>query len=94
MHYALVYGFTCPVTAASSTGRCNTIQCVDSTMLLREELLFGYTRLKSSQVSVPVDPALASDFGFCFQRKVASGSVLRRPIETTALIRTLAFLAC
>jgi hypothetical protein len=28
---------TSSVTAASSTGRCNTIQCVDSTMLPREK---------------------------------------------------------
>jgi hypothetical protein len=33
-----------PVTAASSTGRCNTIQCIDSTMLARENHLFGCTR--------------------------------------------------
>jgi hypothetical protein len=28
---------TCPVSAASSTGQCNTIQCVDSTILPREK---------------------------------------------------------
>src|ERR1700720_1925032 len=28
---------SCPVSAASSTGRCNTIQCVDSTMLPRDK---------------------------------------------------------
>jgi len=29
--------FTCTISAASSTGRCNTIQCVDSAMLPREK---------------------------------------------------------
>ena len=57
-------------------------------MLLREELLFGYTRLRPSQVSVPVGPVLASDFGFCCHCKVGSSLVLRRPIETTASIGT------
>jgi len=28
---------TCSVTAASSTGRCNTFQCIDSTMLPQEK---------------------------------------------------------
>ncbi len=31
---------------------------------------------------------LASDFGFCFQCKAGSSLVVRRSIETTALIRT------
>jgi hypothetical protein len=31
----------CPVTRASSTGRCNSIQCVDSRMLPRENHPFG-----------------------------------------------------
>jgi hypothetical protein len=34
------------VNAASSTGRCNTIQCIDSTTLARENHLFGCARLK------------------------------------------------
>jgi hypothetical protein len=34
------YG-TCQVTRASSTGRCNTIQCIDSTLLAWENHLFG-----------------------------------------------------
>jgi hypothetical protein len=29
------------INAASSTGGCNTIQCIDSTMLPRENDLFG-----------------------------------------------------
>ena len=78
---------TLPVNAASSTGRCNTIQCIDSTMLLREKHLFGCTWLKPSQGSIPVGLDLASDFGFCFQCQAGSSLVLRRPMEITALIR-------
>jgi hypothetical protein len=33
----------CLINAASSTGQCNTIQCVDSTMLAQENHLFGCT---------------------------------------------------
>ena len=52
-------------------------------MLPRENHLFGCTRSKPSQGSVPVGLALASDFSFCFQCKVGSSLVLRRPVETT-----------
>jgi len=75
-----------PVSAASSTGRCNTIQCVDSTMLPRENHLFGCTRSKLSQDSVPVGLALASEFSFCLQCQVGSSLVLHRPIESTRVI--------
>ncbi len=51
-------------------------------MLPQENYLFGCTRSKSSQGSVPAGLALASDFSFCFQCKVGSSLVLRRPIET------------
>ncbi|HEY4948885.1 MAG TPA: hypothetical protein VIH88_01000, partial [Candidatus Acidoferrales bacterium] len=44
--------------------------------------LFICTRSKPSQGSVPAGLALASEFGFCFQCKVRSSLVLRRPIET------------
>jgi hypothetical protein len=53
-------------------------------MIPREEDLFGCTRPKASQGSVPAGLILASGFGFCFQCKEGSGLVLRRPIETTA----------
>ncbi len=79
---------TCPVSAASSTGRRNTPQCIDSTMLPQADHLFGRSQLKPSQGSVPAGLALASDFSFSFQCKVGSSLVLRRPIETAALIRT------
>jgi hypothetical protein len=79
----------CPVRAASSTGRCNTIQCVDSTKLARESHLFGCARLKPRQGSVPARLTLASYFSFCFQCQAGSSLVLRRPIETTVLIRHL-----
>ena len=77
----------CPISRASSTGRCNTIQCIDSIMLARENHLFGCTRSRPSESSVPPGLTLASDFGFCFQCQEGSSLVLRRPIETTALIR-------
>src|SRR5580658_2489818 len=77
----------CPVSAASSTGRCNTIHCIDSTMLARENHLFGCTWSKPSQSSVPAGLALVSDFGSCFQCQAGSSLVLRRPIEITALTR-------
>ena len=77
--------FKCPINAASSNGRCNTIQCVDSTMLPRENHLFDGTRSKPTQDSVPADLTLASDFGFCFHCKAGSSLVLHRPIETTVL---------
>src|SRR5271169_169839 len=79
--------FKCPVTAAGSTGRCNTIQCVDPTMLARDNHLFRCTRSKPSQDSVPTRLTLASDFSSCFQCQEGSRLVLHRPIETTTLIR-------
>jgi hypothetical protein len=54
-------------------------------MLLRENQLFGCTRPKPRQGSVPAGLTFASDFGFRFQHNVGSSLVLRRPIETTAL---------
>jgi hypothetical protein len=72
---------------ASSTGRCNTIQCVDSAMLQRENHLFGCTRPKTNQDSFPAGLAVASDFGFCFQCQAGSSLVLRRPSEITAFIK-------
>jgi hypothetical protein len=71
---------------ASSTGRCNTTQCIDSTTLPRENHLFGCTRSKPSLGSVPAGLALANDFSFCFQCEVGLSLALRRPIETTTLI--------
>jgi hypothetical protein len=55
-------------------------------MLARENHLFGCTRPKPSQGSVPAALTLTSDFSFCFQCQVGSSLVLRRPIEITALI--------
>jgi hypothetical protein len=49
-----------------STGRCNTIQCVNSTLLPRENYAFGCIRSKRSQGSVPAGQTLVSDFGFFF----------------------------
>jgi hypothetical protein len=69
-------------------GRCNTIQCVDSAMLPWEDHLIGFTWTRPSQASVLAALTLASDFGFCFQCKVGWSLVLRRPIETTAFIRS------
>jgi hypothetical protein len=57
----------CLVTRASSTGRCNTIQCIDSAMLPRKNHLFGCTGPKPSQRSVPAGLTLPSDIGFCFR---------------------------
>jgi hypothetical protein len=76
---------TCLVSRAGSTGRCNTIQCVDSAMLARQNHLFGCTRSKPSQSSVPAGLNPTSDFGFCFQCQAGSSLVLHRPIETTLL---------
>src|SRR5271170_6631095 len=75
----------CLVSRASSTGQCNTIQCIDSTMLARENHLFGCARPKPSQGSVPAGLSLTSDLGICFQCQVGSSLVLRRPIESTGL---------
>jgi len=77
-----------PIGAASSTGQCNSIQCIDSTLLPWENHPFGCIRSNPSQDSVPSGLTLASDFSFCFQCNVGSSLVLRRPIETTRLIGT------
>src|SRR5271156_261175 len=74
------------VNAASSTGRCNTFERIDSAMLPRENHLFGCTRPKASQGSVPAGLTLASGFGLCFQCQGGSSLVLHRPIEITAII--------
>ena len=71
------------ISCASLTGRCNTIRCIDSAMLPRENHLFSFTWTNPSQGSVPAGLSLASNFSFCFQCKVGSSLVLRRPIETT-----------
>jgi len=73
---------------AGSTGRCNTIQRVDSAMLSRVLHLFGYSRPKPGQGSVPARLILASDFGFCFQCNAGSCLVSHRPIEITRLVGT------
>jgi hypothetical protein len=52
-------------------------------MLPQENHLFGGARPEPSQGSVPAGLALASDFSYCFQYKVGSSVVLRRPIEIT-----------
>src|SRR5271156_1653954 len=85
------WGGHCPVRAASSTGRCNTIQCTDSTLHPRKYYLFGCTQSKPSHSSVPAGLALASDIGLCFQSQAGSSLVLRRPIEITALTGHLKF---
>jgi hypothetical protein len=74
---------------ASSTGRCNTIQRIDSSMLVRENHLFGCTRPKPSLGSLPACVTLASDVGFGFRRWVGSNFVLHRPVELAAFIRHL-----
>jgi hypothetical protein len=63
---------TSAITAAGSTGRCNTIQCIDSTMLPRKNLSFWLYSLKSK-------PGLCSGlsnpserFSLSFQCKVGS----------------------
>jgi len=55
-------------------------------MLARENHLFGCTRSKPSQGSVPAGLTLASDFSFCFQCQAGPSLVLHRPIEITAFI--------
>ena len=82
---------TSPVTAASSTGRCNTIYRVYSAMLAREKHLFGCTRSKPSHSSVPAGLILAGEFGICFQCQAGSSLVLRRPIEITRVTGHLLF---
>ena len=65
--------------AASSTGRRDTIQRADSTMLARENHPYGRARLKLGQGSVPAGLTLASDLRCCFQWRVSSSLVSRRP---------------
>src|SRR5208337_3679030 len=48
--------------------------------------LFGCTRSKPSQCSVPADLTLARGVSLCFHCKLGPCSVLRRPIATTRLI--------
>jgi hypothetical protein len=60
-------------------------------MLARENYLFGCTRSKPSQSSVPAGLTLASDFAFCFQCQAGSSLVLRRPIETTRVTGHVVF---
>ena len=79
-----------PISAASSSGRCKTFPCSDSTILARESHLFGCIRSKPPKGIGPVNLTLASDFSFCFQCQMGSSLVLRGPIETTASIRTAA----
>ena len=95
-HFALILGCSrrqvneerlledkCLINAARSTGRCNTIQCIDSTILQPENHLIGSIGSKPSQGRVPAGLTPASDFSLCFQCKVGSSLGLRRPIETT-----------
>jgi|SRR5580658_3178358 hypothetical protein len=58
---------------------------IDSTVLGQENRRFGGARSQPNQSSVPDGPTLASEFGFSLQCQVGSSSVLRRPIEITAL---------
>jgi len=58
-------------------------------MLPLENYLFSATGPKPNQDTIPAGVTLAGDFGFCFQCQVGSSLVLHRPIEITALIRTL-----
>jgi hypothetical protein len=75
----------CLINAVSSTGRCNTIQCVDSATLLRENHPSSFTWTKPSPGSVPAGLTLGSGVSFCFQCQGRSSLVLRRPIDITAL---------
>ena len=77
-----------PITAAGSTGRCNSAECIDPGVLAQWQHLFRATRSKPSQGAVPGAPSLACDFSFCCQYQLGSSFVLRRPIEITALIGT------
>jgi hypothetical protein len=81
--------FTCPISRASSASRCNTMECIDSTLLARKNQLFGCTRSDPSRSSVPAGLTLASDFGFCFQCQAGSSLLLRRPIEITRVVGNL-----
>jgi hypothetical protein len=78
---------------ASSTGRRNTIRRIDSAIFPRENHVFGCTRTKASQSSVPSGLNLASDFGFRFQCQAGSSLALRRPIEITDVIGQRRFCA-
>ena len=57
-------------------------------MLPREKHLFGCTRSKPSQGSVPGWFGPNKRFGFVLNTKVGSSLVLRRPIECTRQIRS------
>src|SRR5260370_12829213 len=57
---------------AGSTGRCNTIQRVDSTMLAKENHLFGCDLLKPSQGSLSTHLTLASDSSLYFHCRLGS----------------------
>ena len=81
----------CLVSRASSTDRCNTFQCIDSTLLAREDHVFCCTRSKPTQGCVPAGPTVASDLSFCFQCQECSCLVLRRPIEITRVTGHLKF---
>src|SRR6267378_4306323 len=60
------------ITTAGSTGRCNTLQRVDSTMLAKENHLFGCDLLKPSQGSLSTDLTLASDSSLYFHCRLGS----------------------
>jgi hypothetical protein len=62
-------------------------------MLPRENQLFDFARQKPSLSSVSAGLSLASGFGFCFHCRVGSNSVLRRPIEITAVTGDVDFRA-
>jgi hypothetical protein len=72
------------VNAASSTGRCNTIQGFDSAILPPEIHTFCCNVPKPNQGNVSGGLTLASHFNDCFQCQRGSSLVLRRPIESTA----------
>jgi hypothetical protein len=56
----------CLINAAGSTGRCNTIPCIDSTTLPGRSDLFGCPSSKPSQGSVSADLILESDLALVF----------------------------
>jgi hypothetical protein len=49
-------------------GRCNTIRCIESTMLARENHLFGRARSKPSQSNVPADLIESAVLAFVLNR--------------------------
>jgi len=63
---------TSPVSRVVSMGRCNTLQRVDSTMLAKENHLFGCDLLKPSQGSLSTDLTLASDSSLYFHCRLGS----------------------